>query len=248
MAPWLGVDRSDWTVGRERFYTGEHFTGKKLSQEPVNALSTRSTKPIGKRVNAGGCPRAVFLSELCLPCQRGLHRCARGPRRAVRALGCSRCSCENRQCSLNHSKTLARFLETVISEARCRPPPGASMFRVLAATNADVKCRGRRRAVPSRPSLRLNTIEIHLPPLRDRREAIDLLSHHFLHGYAQRYPKVFRFDTAAIRLFMSMPAGQRPRIGSRCGRGVLLSPRPSVRAADPRLAPHKLLVGTAKLG
>jgi len=39
-----GVDRSDWTVDANVLITGEHGTGKKLSQEPFTRLSTRATK------------------------------------------------------------------------------------------------------------------------------------------------------------------------------------------------------------
>ncbi len=81
---------------------------------------------------------------------------------------------------------------------------------------------------------RLNTIEIHIPALRDRREDIDLLAHHFLHGYAQRYRKnVSGFDTAAIKAMHehAWPGNVR-ELDHAVERGVLLSPGPSVRAAD----------------
>src|SRR6267378_137741 len=82
--------------------------------------------------------------------------------------------------------------------------------------------------------LRVNTIEIHVPPLRDRREDVDLLAHHFLHGYAQRYSKKLSgFDPAAIKaLHEHAWPGNVRELDHAVERGVLLSPGPAVRAAD----------------
>ncbi len=50
---------------------------------------------------------------------------------------------------------------------------------------------------------RLNTIEIPLPPLRDRRADIPLLAKHFLRQHTQRYRKVLSgFDPAAMQVLM----------------------------------------------
>ena len=55
---------------------------------------------------------------------------------------------------------------------------------------------------------RLNTIEIHLPPLRDRREDIPLLAKHFLRQHAQRYRKALTgFDPSAMQLLMRYDDG-----------------------------------------
>ena len=50
---------------------------------------------------------------------------------------------------------------------------------------------------------RLNTIEIHVPPLRERREDIPLLASHFLGVHAQRYRKCLQgFDAAAMQALL----------------------------------------------
>ena len=47
---------------------------------------------------------------------------------------------------------------------------------------------------------RINTIEIQLPPLRDRKEDINLLSEHFLQTYAKKYNKqIFTISESAIK-------------------------------------------------
>ena len=66
---------------------------------------------------------------------------------------------------------------------------------------------------------RLNTIEIHLPPLRERREDLPLLANYFLRQFSQRYRKRLtgfreRRDAGAARVRL---AGQCPRAGARRG-------------------------------
>src|SRR5262249_61078670 len=86
---------------------------------------------------------------------------------------------------------------------------------------------------------RLNPIEIPTPPLRERREDIDLLAHHFLRGYAQRYRKALTgFDSAALKTLHEHPwPGNVRELDHAVERGVLLSPGPAVRAADLGLRP-----------
>src|SRR5262249_45366220 len=105
---------------------------------------------------------------------------------------------------------------------------------VLAATNADVNAEAAAGRFRQDLLFRLNTIEIHLPPLRDRRDDIDLLAHHFLHGYAQRYRKnITGFDSAALKaLHEHAWPGNVRELDHAVERGVLLSPGPCVRAAD----------------
>ena len=66
---------------------------------------------------------------------------------------------------------------------------------------------------------RLNTIEIRLPPLRDRREDIPLLAAHFLRQHAEHYRKnLTGFDEAGHQSAAGARlAGQRARAGPRRG-------------------------------
>ena len=81
---------------------------------------------------------------------------------------------------------------------------------------------------------RLNTIEIHLPPLRERREDIALLAHHFLRNYAQRYRKTISgFDAVATQLLHEHPwPGNVRELDHAIERGVLMATGPQVKAAD----------------
>jgi DNA-binding NtrC family response regulator len=106
--------------------------------------------------------------------------------------------------------------------------------RVLAATNADVNAEAAAGRFRQDLLFRLNTIEIQIPPLRDRREDVDLLAHHFLHGYSQRYRKnISGFDPAALKALHDHPwPGNVRELDHAVERGVLLSSGPSVHAAD----------------
>ena len=197
--------------------TGEHGTGKEVVARTLHALSARATKPM-VTVNAGGLSEGVFESEL-FGHVKGAFTDARADRvgRFELADSSTLFLDEIANVPLNLQAKLLRVLETGDLERVGSSTTRRVNVRVLAATNADV-----------------NTIEIHIPPLRDRREDVDLLAHHFLHGYAQRYRKnISGFDTAAIKaLHEHAWPGNVRELDHAVERGVLLSPGPSVRAAD----------------
>ena len=92
---------------------------------------------------------------------------------------------------------------------------------------------------------RLNTIEIHLPPLRERREDIPLLAAHFLRMHASRYRKQLAgFDPAAMKMLQENPwQGNVRELNHVVERAVLMSGdhliRPgdlAVRAASPAMS------------
>ncbi len=81
---------------------------------------------------------------------------------------------------------------------------------------------------------RLNTIEIHLPPLRDRRDDIPKLAMHFLRQHAGRYRrKVIGFDPSALQALLdySWPGNVR-ELDHAVERAVLLAQDDMVHASD----------------
>ena len=78
--------------------------------------------------------------------------------------------------------------------------------RIFSATNADLHAEVAAGRFRQDLLFRLNTIEIHLPPLRERREDIPALAQHFLRQHAQRYRKgAHGFDPRRSRRCSSIP-------------------------------------------
>ena len=214
--------------------TGEHGTGKEVVARTLHALSGRSSKPM-VTVNAGGLSEGVFESEL-FGHVKGAFTDARSDRVGRFELADSGTLFldEIANVPLNLQAKLLRVLETGELERVGSSATRRVDVRVLAATNVDVNAEAAAGRFRQDLLFRLNTIEICLPPLRERREDIDLLAHHFLQGYAQRYRKnISSFDAAAIAaLHEHLWPGNVRELDHAVERGVLLSEGGSVRAAD----------------
>jgi len=224
------IGPSDATV----LITGEHGTGKEVVAQTLHALSTRASRPM-VTVNAGGLSEGLFESEL-FGHVKGAFTDARTDRvgRFELAEGSTLFLDEIANVPLNLQAKLLRILEAGELERVGSSTTRRVDVRVLAATNADVTTEAAAGRFRQDLLFRLNTIEIHLPPLRERREDILLLAHHFLRGYAQRYRKSLSgFDPAATQVLREHPwPGNVRELDHAIERGVLLSTSPLVHAAD----------------
>jgi DNA-binding NtrC family response regulator len=105
--------------------------------------------------------------------------------------------------SLNLQAKLLRVLETGEFERVGSSRTRRANVRIISATNADLNAEVAAGRFRQDLLFRLNTIEIPMPPLRDRREDIPLLARHFLAQHTQRYRKrVTGFDAAAMQLLL----------------------------------------------
>jgi DNA-binding NtrC family response regulator len=111
--------------------------------------------------------------------------------------------------------------------------------RILSATNADVRQEVANGRFRQDLLFRLNTIEIHVPPLRDRREDIPVLAAHFLRLHAQRYRKpVARFhEGATAALTAHAWPGNVRELDHAVERAVLMARGDEIREADLGLKP-----------
>ena len=76
--------------------------------------------------------------------------------------------------------------------------------RVLSATNADLSMEIATGEFRQDLLYRLNTVEIHVPPLRERKEDIPLLAMHFLGGYVTKYRKsITGFNPVAMQALLA---------------------------------------------
>ncbi|MEP6573734.1 MAG: sigma 54-interacting transcriptional regulator, partial [Gemmatimonadota bacterium] len=111
--------------------------------------------------------------------------------------------------------------------------------RVISATNADLRSEVASGRFREDLLYRLNTIEIRLPPLRDRREDIPPLAAYFLLRYAERYRKpITGFEPAAMTALLenAWPGNVR-ELDHAIERAVLLTEGHEVSATDLSLAP-----------
>src|SRR5260370_8951784 len=186
------------------FITGENGTGKGLVAQTVHSVSLRSTRPL-VQVNTGGLAEGVFESEL-FGHVKGAFTDAKTDRvgRFEMAEGGTLFLDEIANISQGLQSKLLRTLETGgfarVGSAKTR---GVDV-RVFSATNADIAAEVAEGKFRQDLLFRLNTIELRLPPLRDRREDIPILAAHFLRQHAEHYRKPLTgFDESAIKALLA---------------------------------------------
>ena len=181
--------------------TGEHGTGKEVVARTIHALSERASNTM-VTVNVGGLAEGVFESEL-FGHVKGAFTDAKTDRvgRFELANGGTLFLDEIANIPLAQQAKLLRVLESGELERVGSSKTRNVNVRVLSATNANLSedtAEGR-----FRPDLlfRLNTIEIRLPSLKDRRDDIRPLAIHFLNAYVKRYRKTVRgIDPGALQI------------------------------------------------
>jgi DNA-binding NtrC family response regulator len=169
--------------------TGEHGTGKEVVAQALHAVSLRGDKPL-IAVNTGGLPEGTFESEL-FGHVKGAFTDAKTDRigRFELADGGTLFLDEIANVPMRQQAKLLRVLETGALERVGSSRTRQVNVRVLSATNADLAQECIAGNFREDLLFRLNTVEIHVPPLRERREDIPALSAHFLSKYASRYRK-----------------------------------------------------------
>ncbi len=179
--------------------TGEHGTGKELVAQWLHAASARAARPL-VTVNVGGLSEGVFESEM-FGHVKGAFTDARMDRagRFELADGGTLFLDEIANVPLSQQAKLLRVLQTGEIERVGSSRTLRVDVRVLAATNADLRAEVAAGRFREDLLFRLNTIEVHLPPLRERREDILPIALQCLKRCAVRYRKQLTgFDRAAI--------------------------------------------------
>lgn len=214
--------------------TGEHGTGKEIVARTLHALSSRSDQP-WIAVNTGALSEGVFESEL-FGHVKGAFTDARADRigRFELADRGTLFLDEIANVPIRQQAKLLRVLEAGEIERVGSSRTRRVDVRVLSATNTDLarECDEGR----FRPDLlfRLNTVEIHLPSLRDRREDIPALAGHFLARYSERYRKpIEALDPNALQALLdhSWPGNVR-ELEHTMERAVLMTRSGRILPAD----------------
>ncbi len=191
LAPWRGVGGEALsgilaTVARVAptnapvLITGESGTGKELIAEAIHRQSQRANGPFVK-VNLGGISTSLFESEM-FGHKKGSFTDAKADRigRFELARGGTIFLDEIGELSLASQVKLLRVLQDQTYEVLGDSRTHRTDVRVICATNADLRAMVEEKTFREDLYYRINIINLHLPPLRDRREDIPLLVDHFL--------------------------------------------------------------------
>jgi DNA-binding NtrC family response regulator len=214
--------------------TGENGTGKGVVAQALHAVSVRAGKPFIS-VNMGGLPEGVFESEL-FGHVRGAFTDAKSDRagRFELADGGTLFLDEIGNIPMSQQAKILRVLETGELERVGSSRTYRVNTRLISATNADLQVEVAGGKFRQDLLFRLNTIHIHLPPLRERREDIPLLAQHFLKGHVERYRKpITGFEDGAIEAMRDYAwPGNVRELDHAVERGVLMAQGKVVRAPD----------------
>jgi DNA-binding NtrC family response regulator len=214
--------------------TGEHGTGKEIVAQTLHALSARAQRPL-VAVNTGAIPDGVFESEL-FGHVKGAFTDARTDRigRFELADGGTIFLDEIGNVPLRQQAKLLRVLESGEIERVGSSRARRVNVRLLSATNADLSAACASQQFREDLLFRLNTVEIHLPALRERREDIPVLAAHFLARYAARYRRpVQGFDPASVQTLMQhLWPGNVRELEHTIERAVLMCRTEEIQPAD----------------
>ena len=214
--------------------TGENGTGKGVVAQALHAVSIRAGKPFIS-VNMGGLPEGVFESEL-FGHVRGAFTDAKSDRagRFELADGGTLFMDEIGNIPMSQQAKLLRTIETGEFERVGSSRTYHASVRLISATNSDLGAEVAAGKFRQDLLFRLNTIHLHLPPLRERREDIELLALHFLKMHVERYRKqITGFDEAAMQAMRDYGwPGNVRELDHAVERGVLMAQGKVLRAGD----------------
>ena len=219
--------------------TGEHGTGKEVVARRLHAESARAGRPL-VTVHAGGIATGVVESEL-FGHVKGAFTDARTERigyfeaahRGTLFLD------EIGTMPMSLQAKLLRVLQTGEFQRVGSTTSRTADVRLISATNLDLHQEVAEGRFRGDLLYRINTVEIHVPALRERREDVPVLADHFLRGFAQRYGKRLQgYDSDAMRALLDYAwPGNVRELAHTVERAVLLAGGERVEAADLNLRP-----------
>jgi DNA-binding NtrC family response regulator len=221
--------------------TGEHGTGKEVVAQTLHALSQRAQRSL-IAVNTGALPEGTFESEL-FGHVKGAFTDARADRigRFELANKGTLFLDEIANIPARQQARLLRVLESGQFERVGSSTTYASDVRLISATNADLGKEVQEGRFREDLLFRINTVELRLPPLRERREDIMPLAAHFLLQHSARYRRALDgFSPAALQLLQqhTWPGNVR-EMNHMMERAVLMARGSSVEAVDLGLSPTR---------
>ena len=214
--------------------TGENGTGKSLIARAIHALSPRAARTM-ITVNMGGLSETLFESEL-FGHVKGAFTDAKADRagRFELADESTLFLDEIANIPLAQQAKMLRVIETGDFERVGSSKTLHANVRIISATNANLENEVAAGRFRQDLLFRLNTIQVTLPALRDRREDIMPLANSFLHQHAERYRKpISGFDeTARERLLQHSFPGNVRELDHIVERAVLMTQDRQIRTSD----------------
>ncbi|SFQ09559.1 sigma-54-dependent transcriptional regulator [Parafilimonas terrae] len=185
---------------------GENGTGKDLTAKAIHQKSLRAKQPFIK-VDVGALTETLFESEL-FGHKKGAFTDAREDRigRIEAANGGTLFLDEIGNISLQQQAKLLTVLQNRQVTRLGTNQPIPVDIRLICATNVPLQELANENRFRKDLIYRINTVEITLPPLRQRKEDIILLAKHFAKQYAAKYRKAaIELDKSALEKLMKYP-------------------------------------------
>ena len=227
--------------------TGENGTGKDVVAHALHQLSDRARKPF-VNIDLGCIPENLFESEL-FGYEKGAFTDARNAKegRIETADGGTLFLDEIGNLNLPMQQKLLTVIEKRETQRIGSNKVSHVDVRILAATNANLREKVGEGAFRQDLFYRLNTIELHLPPLRDRGEDIVLLAEYFLKIYSGKYSvgDVRLGASAKQKLLKHTWPGNVRELQHCIERAIVLGDKMELAAEDIRLEDSVVASGTS---
>ena len=227
--------------------TGENGTGKDVVAHALHQLSDRARKPF-VNIDLGCIPENLFESEL-FGYEKGAFTDARNAKegRIETADGGTLFLDEIGNLNLPMQQKLLTVIEKRETQRIGSNKVSYVNVRILAATNANLREKVGEGAFRQDLFYRLNTIELHLPPLRERGEDIVLLAEYFLKIYSGKYSvgDVWLGASAKQKLLKHTWPGNVRELQHCIERAIVLGDKTELAAEDIRLEDSVVASGTS---
>ena len=227
--------------------TGENGTGKDVVAHALHQLSDRARKPF-VNIDLGCIPENLFESEL-FGYEKGAFTDARNAKegRIETADGGTLFLDEIGNLNLPMQQKLLTVIEKRETQRIGSNKVSHVDVRILAATNANLREKVGEGTFRQDLFYRLNTIELHLPPLRERGEDIVLLAEYFLKIYSGKYSvgDVVLGASAKQKLLKHTWPGNVRELQHCIERAIVLGDKTELAAEDIRLEDSVVASGTS---
>ncbi len=213
--------------------SGESGTGKELVARAVHYSSARKDKPF-VTVNCGALPETLLESELfgymkgsftgATSNKQGLFEAANGGTIFLDEISATTPNLQIKLLRVIQERTFMRVGGTTDVKVD---------VRVIAASNKDLQAEVAKGAFREDLYYRLNVIPIHLPPLRERKEDIAVLTEHFLNKLTSTGKEPKKITNDALKFFMNYRwPGNVRELENTIERLVILASGDTIRADD----------------